>query len=86
MSNGGRFTTLAVLATLVSVVSLAPMEARAEESTRTGGYPAVSDVPPRPKKPAMTADEQSKLKKDLAATRDRQPAPKGKANAPVKPR
>jgi hypothetical protein len=45
-------------------------------------------VPPRPEKPAMTADEQLKLKKELSAARDHQ-APKGKSGAgagqPVKP-
>jgi hypothetical protein len=48
----------------------------------------VEDVPARPDKPAMTADEQLKLKKELSATRDRQ-APKGKVSGgvgqPVKP-
>jgi hypothetical protein len=47
----------------------------------------VEDVPPRPDKPAMTAAEQSKLKKELSAARDRQ-VPKGKAGAgttPAKP-
>jgi hypothetical protein len=46
-------------------------------------------VPPRPEKPAMTADEQSKLKKELGAARDRQAAAakaRGAARAePVKP-
>ncbi|SHG80728.1 hypothetical protein [Bradyrhizobium erythrophlei] len=56
------------------------MDARAETpaSPKTTGYPAVEDVPPRPEKPAMTADEQLKLKKDMSATRDRQ-ASHGKA-------
>jgi hypothetical protein len=41
------------------------MDARAEvtDHPKTTGYPAVEDVPPRPDKPAMTAVEQSKLKK-----------------------
>lgn len=82
MPNDGRFTALAASAILLSIVSLALRDARAEESGRpkTTGYPAVEDVPPRPEKPAMTADEQLKLKKELSATRDRQ-APKGKASA-----
>jgi hypothetical protein len=75
---------------LLSVVSLVPLSSRAAEPGRlkTTGYPAVEDVPPRAEKPAMTADEQLKLKKDLSATRDRQ-APKGNASGgagqPVKP-
>jgi hypothetical protein len=92
MSKGGIFTALAASAILLSVVSLAPLDARAEEPGRpkTTGYPAVEDVPPRPEKPAMTADEQLKLKKELSATRDRQTAA-GKARGgaarvgPLKP-
>jgi hypothetical protein len=92
MSNDGRFTALAASAILLSVVALAPLRTRAEEPghPKTTGYPAVHDVPPRPEKPAMTADEQLKLKNELSATLDRQ-APGGKARAhaaparPVKP-
>jgi hypothetical protein len=86
MPNDGRSAALAVSAILL----LAPFRARAEEpgQQKTTGYPAVQDVPPRPEKPAMTADEQLKLKNELSATRDRQ-APKGKASGgagrPVKP-
>src|ERR1700740_3336909 len=80
MSKGGRFIALAASAILLAVVSLGSLGALAEERGRpkATGYPAVEDVPPRPEKPAMTADEQLKLKKELSATRDRQ-APKGKA-------
>ncbi|SDS21550.1 hypothetical protein SAMN05444158_1368 [Bradyrhizobium canariense] len=92
MPNGGIFTALAVSAILLSAVSLEPMGVRAEEPGRakTKGYPAVEDVPPWPEKPAMTADEQSKLKKELNAARDRQGvARKAKTHAaptqPVKP-
>lgn len=92
MSKGGRFMALAALAILLSVLSLAPPGVSAEEPGRskTTDYPAVEDVPPRPEKPAMTADEQLKLKKELSATRDRQTAA-GKARGgaarvePVKP-
>jgi hypothetical protein len=92
MSKGRRFIALAASAILLSVVSLAPLDARAEEPGRpkTTGYPAVEDVPPRPEKPAMTADEQLKLKKELSAARDRQTAAdKARGGAarvkPVKP-
>jgi hypothetical protein len=68
------------------------LDARAGESgqPKTTGYPAVmQDVPPGPKKPAMTTDEQLKLKNELSATRDRQRQPvKPKAlrsQTPVKP-
>jgi hypothetical protein len=92
MSNDGRFTALAASAILLSVVALVPLRTRAEEPghPKTTGYPAVQDVPPKPEKPAMTADEQLKLKKELSATRDRQvPGAKAKRGAartqPVKP-
>jgi hypothetical protein len=90
MSKGGRFIALAASAILLSVISLGSMGVLAEEQghPKTTGYPAVEDVPPRPEKPAMTADEQLKLKKALSATRDRQTS-KGKsgvgAGQPVKP-
>ena len=90
MSKGGRFIALAASAILLSVASLGSPGALAEEPgrTKTTGYPAVEDVTPRPEKPAMTADQQLKLKKELSATRDHQ-APKGKSGAgtgqPVKP-
>jgi hypothetical protein len=90
MSKGRRFIALAASAILLSVVSLGSQGALAEEAGRpkTTGYPAVQDVSPRPEKPAMTADEQLKLKKALSAARDQQ-APKGKSGAgagqPVKP-
>jgi hypothetical protein len=84
-------------AALLSILSLGgcmtstSMDARAEvPAPKPTAYLPVEDVPPRSEKPAMTADEQSKLKKDLIATRDRQ-APKGKAKGdaahaePVKP-
>jgi hypothetical protein len=52
---------------------VAGMDARAEAPARpkTSDYPAVEDVPPR-RGPAMTADEQLKLQKELTAARDRQ--------------
>jgi hypothetical protein len=90
MSKGGRFIALAASAILLSVVSLGPLGARAEELGRpkTTGYPTVEDVPPRPAKPAMTADELLKLKKELITARDRQ-ASKARGGAerpqPIKP-
>ena len=97
MSQVGGYTALAA-AVLLSILSLGgcvtstPMDARAEVPAppKPTGYLAVEDVAPRADKPAMTADEQSKLKKDLTAARDRQ-ASKGKAKGdaahaePVKP-
>jgi hypothetical protein len=73
-------------------VTSTPMDARAEVPgpPKPTAYLPVEDVPPRPEKPAMTAGEQSKLKKDLTAARDRQTAA-GKARVgaardePMKP-
>lgn len=99
MSKGGKITALAAATLLLLGLSLggcatstagsSPMDARAEAPARpkTGGYPAVEDVPPR-RGPAMTTDEQSKLQKELAAARDRQVSKaKGRAPGPelVKP-
>jgi hypothetical protein len=67
------------------------MDARAEvtDHPKTTGYPSVEDVPPKPDKPAMTADEQSKLKKALIAAREGQAKEKAKQDAlraePAKP-
>jgi hypothetical protein len=98
MRKVGRFAAVAASAMLLSVTSLLPLASQAEEAARpkTTGYPAVGDVPPRPDKPAMTDDEQSKLKKELSTARDRQEGhqvvpkqiPKGKSGAgatPAKP-
>jgi hypothetical protein len=83
MSKGGRFIALAASAMLLS----GSLGALAEEPGRPkAGYPTLE--PQRPEKPAMTADEQVKLKNELSATRDHH-APKGKSGAgarqPVKP-
>ncbi len=79
MSQDRKVTALAVAA-LLSILSLggcvtsAPMDARAEvpRPVKRGGYLAVENVPPRSEKPAMTADQQSALKKELTAAHDRQ--------------
>lgn len=61
------------------------MDARAEATNhpKTTGYLPVEDVPPRPDKPAMTADEQLKLKKELIAARETQARAKAKEDAAV---
>jgi hypothetical protein len=49
------------------------MDARAEApGPAKPQYLPVEDLPPKREKPAMTADEQSKLKKQLLDARDRQ--------------
>ena len=90
MSKGGKFIALAASAIPLSVVSLGSPGALAEQAGRpkTTGYLSLEDTPQWPTKPAMSADEQLKLKKDLSAKRDHL-APKGKSGAgsgqPVKP-
>ena len=86
MSQYGKLTapatvTLSVFLLGACLISI-PIEARAEEPGRAKatGYPAVGDVPPGPDKPAMSAEEQLKLKKELGAARDRQ-TPKGKSSS-----
>jgi hypothetical protein len=85
MSKDGKVTALAAAALLMSSLSLAGcatsnagsslMDARAEApAPKTSAYLPVEDLPPKREKPAMTADEQSKLKKELIAARDRQAA------------
>jgi len=90
----GQVTALAVRAVLFSCLSLGGcassssslMDARAEAPSPQQKYLPVED-PPKREKPAMTADEQAKLKKELTAARDRQAASaKGQGSAaPAKP-
>jgi hypothetical protein len=51
-----------------------PMDAHAEAPAprKTSAYPPVEDLPQKREVSPMTADEQSKLKKELMATRERQ--------------
>jgi hypothetical protein len=54
-------------------------------SPKTSGYLPL-DLPPRDKKPAMTADERLKLQKELIAARDRQASRAEAASSqPTKP-
>ena len=77
----GQVTALAVRAVLLSRLSLggcasssSSFDARAEAPSPQQKYLPVEDLPPKREKPAMTADEQAKLKKELTAARDRQAA------------
>ena len=91
----GQVTALAVRAVLLSSLSLGGcassssslMDARAEAPSPQQKYLPVEDLPPKREKPAMTADEQAKLKNELTAARDRQAASaKAQASAaPAKP-
>jgi hypothetical protein len=91
MSKDGKITARATAALLLLSLSLGGcatstagsslMDARAEAQAHPKGadvYLPVHDLPPKREKPAMTADEQLKLQKELIAVRDRQ-ASAGKA-------
>jgi hypothetical protein len=75
MSKDRRTTSLATAALLLSGLSLGGsatstvgsslMDARAQATARL----LVEDLPPKREKPAMTADERSKLQKELIAAR-----------------
>jgi hypothetical protein len=74
-------------ASLILALLLLDSACLAAETT-THPYPPVFDRPPASEKPALSKDEQSKVKNDLAKARDRQnsqmkardatPAPKSK--------
>jgi hypothetical protein len=100
MSMDRRTTSLATAALLLWGLSLGGcatstagsslMDAHAEATAlpKANGYLRVEDLPPKPEKPAMTADELLKLKKELAAARDRQTSKaRGGAESPqsIKP-
>jgi hypothetical protein len=82
MFGSGKISLFAAL-TLGLLLSGGP--SLAAETTR---YPPVFEQPPASEKPALTKDEQSKVRDDLAKARDRQnsqvktrdatPAPKSK--------
>jgi len=84
MSKDAKMTALAAAALLLYSLSLGGcatsttgsslMDAHAEAPARpkTSDYLPVEDLPPKGEKPAMTADERLKLKKELIAARDRQ--------------
>lgn len=54
--------------------SLMDAHAEAPKPPASRAYMAVEELPSDRKTPALTADEQAKLKKDLTAIRDRQAA------------
>jgi hypothetical protein len=59
------------LATLMLGLWLCSSAASAGESSK-GAYPGAFDRPPASEQPALTKDEQSKLRDELTKTRDRQ--------------
>jgi hypothetical protein len=61
---------------ITSSASSSLMDARAEapRPSASRSYMAVEDVPSDRKVPALTVDEQSKLKNEMTAVRDRQKA------------
>ena len=96
MSKNAKMTALAAAlllyglplggcATSTTASSLMDAHAEAPVRPKTTGY-LLLDLPSKDEKPAMTADERSKLQKELIAARDRQ-APRAKAasSQPTKP-
>jgi len=77
MSKDRKTASLVTVVLLLSGLSLGDCAtstaARAEETAapRQGVYPQVQDLPPKPEKPVMTADERAKLLNELTAARDR---------------
>jgi hypothetical protein len=73
-AEGWKTTSLAAAVLLPSLWLGMCADARAEATTapKQSAYPQVQDPPAQRDNPAMTADEQSKLKKDLINARDRQ--------------
>lgn len=61
-------------ATSTAGSSLMDTRAEAPAPPKTSGYLPVEDLPPNRQIQIMTADEQSRLKKELIAARDRQAA------------
>ena len=97
VSNERKITALAAGALMLLGLPLSGcttslMDARAEAPAvpKASVYPPLEDLMPKRAVPAMTADERSKLAKELIAARDRQ-APGGKARGgaaqaePIKP-
>ena len=84
MSGNERIIRLAALAVGLSLTHSAAFAAEPSKNA----YPGAFDRPPANEQPALTKDEQSKLKDDLTKARDRQnsqvktkeatPAPKKK--------
>jgi hypothetical protein len=70
MSRNGK-TTLLAAAVLMLGLSLCSSAAPADESS-VGNYPRVQDQPSAREKPALTVNEQSKLKEELINARNRQ--------------
>jgi hypothetical protein len=95
-SNERKITVFAAGALLLSSLALSGcatstggsslMDARAEarSSPRTAYLP-VEDLPPKRAEPALTADERSKLQKELIAARDRRAPTAAAPVEPVKP-
>ena len=75
MAKNGKKTSLAAATVLLLDLWLgmcAGARAEATTSSKQNAYPQVQDPPATRDKPAMTTDQQAKLKKDLINARDRQ--------------
>ena len=70
MSKTAKTRSLAAAALLLSGLLL--VEGAIADAHAENAYPDVENLPPKRDEPAMTVDEQSKLKKELNDARDRQ--------------
>jgi hypothetical protein len=82
LAAGALLSSLSLGGCATSTAGSSPMDARAETPapSKPSGYPSI-DPPPERGRPAMTADERSKLQKELIAARDRQTAAKARGDA-----
>jgi hypothetical protein len=66
------FSSLSLSGCVTSTAGSPPLDAHAEAPAPASSYLPVEDLPSNRERPAMTATEQAKLKKELTAARDRQ--------------
>jgi hypothetical protein len=77
MLRNGKTTSLTAAALLLWALVISTARAESTAVPKQSAYPQVQDPPSDREKPAMTADEQAKLKKELIDARDRQTSKAG---------
>jgi hypothetical protein len=80
MKQAGKWSVVAVLAVLSALAACAPGPMVDALPSGLGLPAAVHDMPPSRSAPTMSAEQQDKLEKELAAVRDQQEA--NEKNAP----
>jgi len=84
MLRNGIITSFAAAALLLSALVISTARAESTTVPKQSAYPQVQNSPSDREKPAMTADEQAKLKQDLIDARDRQTSKAGGSAASSK--